>query len=109
MFRPPQTFRDNLRPPPGRNHLQWYGLTLRKFTETGFAITNIAKSFLIVVGIALNNVENATIMFVSYIVFSTWLGYVWHLWGFVEIENELSNRFNLFTREMRDMRKQIEK
>src|SRR3990167_9908029 len=95
--------------PDGVGIVKWYFLLARRFFDTGLAITNYAKYVIAIFGFTSNDVEKTMFIAFGYGIFCFFLGWAWYYWKFVEIDNEISNRFNLFTREMRDMRKQIEK
>lgn len=109
IVKPPQSFRDNLRPPVGVSRFKWYFLILKKFFDTGLAVTNYAKYVIAIFGFTSNNVKLTMMIAGGYSIFCLWLGYVWYLWQLTELENEIGNRFNWFIQEVRDMKKHIEK
>ena len=109
IVRPPQTFRDKLRPPPNVNLLVWYILIVKRFFDVGLAQTNLFKYALASIGFARQSVEETIWLFTGYGFFCIGLGFYLHLWGIVETEIEISNRFNDFIEEMRNMKKNIEK
>lgn len=109
MVNPPQEFRDRLRPPANENKWKWYLLTLKRFFDTGLAITNYLKYIIAIFGFTSNDVRTTMLLAGGYSIFCVILGYWWFIYGLVELENEIGNRFNFFIQEMRDMKKKVEK
>ena len=89
-------------PPAGVSHMKFKFLLWKRYFETGYSLTNYVKYLIALFGLSSLNVRSTMILGVVYAVVCFILGYYWYKKQFIEIDNEISNRFNLFMREMRE-------
>lgn len=89
--------------PPSEKDRRKYKILLHKrYFDTGYNLTNYIKYIIALFGISSLNIQLTLILGFIYAVFCYIIGHIWHKHRFVEVDNEISNRFNLFTREMRE-------
>ena len=89
--------------------MKYYKLCLHKgYFERGLALTNFFKYIFGLVGVTnytiSNNVNFTMILLGAYFIGCYVLGWLWFNKGFFIAEQEVSNQFNLFVKEMRKER-----
>lgn len=82
-------------------------LLWKRYFETGYGITGYLKYGIALFGISSLDVKSTLFLGLVYGILCFAIGYLWYKKRFVEVENEISNRFNLFMREMREMKDKI--
>lgn len=80
-----------------------YRLILWKsYFDQGYSLTNYVKFPLGFFALSSRNVE-LTLYFVAiYSILCFFLGYFWFKYGWVKVQQEVSNKYNLFVEEMRE-------
>ena len=73
----------------------------KRYFDTGMSVTNYLKYPLVLLGIAIPNINYIIIVSIAYAVFCYFLGWWWLNKGMTEAETEVSNRYNPFVKEMR--------
>ena len=77
----------------------------KRYFETGYSITNFFKYFIFIFGFydgfKAGNLKLTFILAFFYIIFCFFLGHYWLKYGYFEAEQEVSNRFNPFVKEVR--------
>lgn len=91
-------------PPPGVSHRKFKFLLWKRYFDTGYSLTGYVKYAIALFGISSLDVSTTLTLGFVYALVCFAIGYLWYKYKFVEADNEISNRFNLFTREMRDMK-----
>ena len=77
-------------------------LLLKRYFDVGLGLTQYFKYIVAFAGIfRIIDGFQALILVTLYLVFCFVLGFIWLKYGFYEIENEISNRFNPFQTEVR--------
>ena len=94
--------------PDGISSWKWHFLMFKRYFDTGYGITGYIKYLIALFGLSSLDVLNTLILGFVYAILCFVIGYLWYKKSFVEVDNEISNRFNLFMREMRDMKDKIE-
>ena len=94
-------------PPEGVNPLVFRLLMWKRYFDTGYNLTSYIKYAVALFGLSSLNVSATLVIAFVYGVACFIIGYLWFAFKFVEVDNEISNRFNLFTREMREMKKKV--
>ena len=89
-------------PPPGVSKLKFQFLMWKRYFDTGLSITGYLKYGIALFGISSLDVGKTIAIAVIYVPFCFVIGYLWFRWNFAELDNEISNRFNYFMREMRE-------
>lgn len=84
-------------------------LLWKRYFDTGYTITSYVKYLIALFGISSLNVKDTIFLGLVYAVACLIIGYFWFNREFAELDNEISNYYNLFTREMREMKKNVEK
>ena len=74
---------------------------LKAYFEKGYSLTNYIKYMIALFGLSYLNVKTTLIMAIIYGVSCFAIGYYWYKWDFITQEIEVSNKFNLFVKEMR--------
>ena len=74
---------------------------LKAYLDKGVGLTNYFKYFMALFALASMDVKTTLIICFIYAIFCFALGYFWYKYDFIEGENEVSNRFNPFVKEMR--------
>ena len=97
------------KPPEGVSYAKFKFLIWKRYFDTGYGLTNYIKYAIALFGISSLNVAKTLMLGMAYAILCFVAGYLWYRYQFVEADNEISNRFNLFMREMRDMREKIVK
>ena len=90
--------------------MRYYKFALHKgYFEKGLSVTNFFKYPIALIGVTnyayFNNVNITIIMVIFYFIFCYVFGWAWYNKGFVDAENEVSNQFNPFQKEMRKAHK----
>ena len=88
--------------PDGTSDLKWKFLLWRRYFETGYALTAYIKYLIALFGISSLNVSKTITIAFIYAIICFFIGFFWYKWKFAELDNEISNRFNLFVKEMRE-------
>ena len=109
FFNPPERFRKLIVRPDGVSVLKWRFIVVKKLFDQGYAQTNYIKYVIALFGLSSLDLGKTLIFASVYIPFCILIGYIYFLYQFAELETEWGNRFNFFVREMRDMRKELEK
>ena len=94
-------------PPAAVSAIKWRFTLHKQLFDTGYGLTNYFKYLIALFGISSLNVGKTLFLAILYAMFCYVVGFIWYFFGFVEVNAEVSNRFNLFTKEMRDMKKTI--
>jgi hypothetical protein len=82
--------------------MKFYKFALHKrYFDTGMGVTNYLKYPLVLLGIAIPNVKAIVYVAVIYAIACYFLGWWWLNGGMTDAENEVSNQFNPFVKEMR--------
>lgn len=97
-----------LKPPEGVSESKFRFLLWKRYFDTGYSLTNYVKYGIALFGISSLDVASTLIIGVVYGLLCFVIGWLWYKHKFVEADNEISNRFNLFMREMREMRDGID-
>lgn len=84
------------------SQLKWVLLMLKRFFETGYALTNYVKYMIALFGLSSLNVSKTMILAVIYAFFCFVIGYLWHRYNFATVESEVGNLFNPFYKEVRN-------
>ena len=101
--------RYTLTPAPGCNKVKWNLLIYKTFFERGYSQTNYIKYVIALFGLSSLDVKKTLIFAFIYVIFCFILGLLYYAFDFAEIESEIGNKFNPFTKEMRSMKDKIEK
>ena len=96
-------------PPQGVSQLRWNFLLWKRYFETGMAQTNFMKYVVAIFGVTSQDMKSTAIIGGVYVVFCFAIGYIWFKKKFAEVDNEISNRFNPFMGEMREMKDHVTK
>ena len=94
-------------PPAGISKSRWNFLLAKKQFEVGYGLTNYVKYVIALFGISSLDVSSTMLLAVGYAVACFVIGYIWFEYKFIEIDNEIGNQFNWFTKEMREMKTDI--
>lgn len=82
--------------------MKLYNLCLHKaYFEKGYSLTSYVKYLIALFGLSSLNVRLTMILGLIYALSCYLIGFVWYYFGFIEAEIEVSNRFNLFVKEVR--------
>jgi len=86
--------------------MRFYKLCLHKaYFEKGMSLTNFFKYFIALIGVTnyvlVDNVNITIFLVIFYFIFCYFLGWAWVNKGFYIAEQEVSNQFNLFQRQVR--------
>lgn len=73
----------------------------KRYFDTGMGVTNYLKYPLVLLGIAIPNVKAIIYVAIAYGIGCYFLGWWWLNGGMCDAENEVSNRFNPFVKEVR--------
>jgi len=100
---------DPFSPPPGVGIIKFKFLLWMRYFQTGYGsiFSNIFKYAIALFGLSSQDVKSTMALGFFYVIFCFAFGWWWYYFKFIEIENEISNRFNWFMREMRDMRSKV--
>ena len=74
---------------------------LKAYFERGYSLTGYLKYLIAIFGITSQDLNTTLIAAFLYGVACFFIGWAWYKYGFVIAENEVSNQFNLFQKEMR--------
>lgn len=77
-------------------------LIAKAYFDKGLGLTNYVKYLIAFFGVASLNVKSTMIIGSVYLILCYILGRLWYKFKLVETENEISNRFNPFVREVRE-------
>ena len=79
-----------------------YKFCLHKgYFEKGYALSHYIFKLIAVVGLTSNQITSTIYAIIVYTLLCYLGGCLWYRWGFIVAEQEVSNKFNLFVREMR--------
>jgi len=79
-----------------------YKLCLTKrYFDTGYSLTNYMKYFIAFFGLASRDIQTTMIIGFSWVFACFFIGWIWIKYKFIEAEQEVTNQFNLFVKEMR--------
>ena len=79
-----------------------YRLVLWKsYFDQGLGLTNYLKYVIGFFALASKDLTSTFIFVGIYLVFCLILGYCWFKYGWVQVQQEVSNNYNLFVKEMR--------
>lgn len=98
-------------PPNGVSPLKWKFLWNKRYFELGYGsfFGTILKVLIALFGVSSQEVVATMALGVAY-VFACWLfGFIWVRYQFAGAENEVNNRLNSFTKEMRTLKENYEK
>lgn len=73
----------------------------KRYFDVGFATLNYAKYLLMVLGINFPSIKFLILLGFGYGFLCYFLGWWWLNYGMLDAETEISNRYNLFVRQMR--------
>ena len=93
--------------PEGVKKSKFLFLLWKRYFETGYSITGYVKYVIALFGISSLNVAITMSLGVIYAILCFVVGWWWFRYGFMEVDNEISNRFNGFVHEMRAMKESI--
>lgn len=99
---------DPFKKPDGISILKWRFLLGKRYFETGYGLTNYVKYVIALFGLSSLDIGKTMALGLVYAVACFVIGYYWYKKHFIEADNEVSNRFNLFMREMREMKEKVE-
>ena len=74
----------------------------KTYFDTGFSITSYVKYLIAIFGISSLQWKLAIGLFVSYGILCIFIGWIWIKFGFFDAQNEVSNQFNPFVKEVRE-------
>ena len=74
----------------------------RAYFEKGLQLTNYVKYFIAFFGLASRDVSTTLIIGLIYAIMCYFIGFLWLKYGFFEAEQEVSNKNNLFVKELRN-------
>lgn len=94
--------------PPNVSVTTFRFLLWKRYFDTGYGLTNYIKYAIALFGISSLDVRATLMIGLLYGIACVAIGWWWYRFQFVEIDNEISNRFNFFMREMREMRQKLE-
>lgn len=83
------------------SNLKWVILMFKRFFDTGYSLTNYIKYIIALFGLSSLNVSKTMFLAVLYALLCFIIGYIWHRYRFADVEAEIGNQFNPFTKEMR--------
>ena len=82
--------------------MRFYKFALIKaYFDKGYGTTSYFKYAIALFGLASLQTLTTLIIFFFYGISCFFIGWLWYKYGFAEAEQEVSNRFNLFVKEMR--------
>lgn len=99
--------KDLFKPPQGVRKIKFYFLLWKRYFEMGYNITGYVKYAIALFGISSLNLVVTMVLGALYGGLCFLVGYLWFRYGFMEADNEISNRFNGFVQEMRDMKDKV--
>ena len=94
--------------PEGVSEWKWRFLLYKRYFDVGYGITSYVKYFIAFFGLSSLNVGKTLLLGLLYAVLCSVVGYFWFRGDFAEVDQEIGNRFNLFVREMRDLKDKIQ-
>jgi hypothetical protein len=74
----------------------------KAYFEKGYSLTNYVKYVIALFGLTSLNLKLTMIFAGIYALSCFVIGWAWYHYGLIYAEMEVSNRFNLFVKEMRD-------
>ena len=83
--------------------LRFKFILCKRYFDQGYGMTSYLKYIIALFGISSLDVKSTLIMGFAYAIFCFMVGFLWFKFGFFEIDTEISNRFNRFVREMREI------
>ena len=82
--------------------MKYYKIALHKrYIDTGQGITGYAKYILVLLGVAIPNVNYILLVGFLYFLASYFIGWWWLNFGMFDAEAEVNNQFNPFVKEVR--------
>lgn len=76
-------------------------LLIKKWFDTGFGLTNPFKYVLVIFGWASSDVRSTIILSAIWVLLCFVIGWAWLRFGWLLVEQEIMNRYNLFVKQMR--------
>ena len=76
---------------------------LKRYFDTGYSVTSYIKYMIAFFGLASADLKATLIIGVAYGIFCFIFGYLWIKYNWYTAEQEVSNQYNLFVKEMREM------
>jgi len=75
---------------------------LKSYFDKGLGLTNYVKYFIAFFAMASLDVKLTLYLGIIYAILCFFLGWWWFNSNFIEAENEIGNKYNLFVKEMRE-------
>ena len=97
-----------LDPPEGISITKFRLMLWKRYFDTGYGLTSYLKYVVALFGISTLNVEGTMILAFIYAFLCFIAGYLWFRFRLVDIDQEITNRFNGFVREMREFKEKVE-
>lgn len=96
--------------PPIKVKAWKYKLALwRRYFDTGLTLTSYLKYLVALFGIATLNLKDTMVLGIIYGIGCFVVGWAWFKYGWMTIDLEIGNQFNVFVGEMRDFKKDLDK
>lgn len=73
----------------------------KRYFDQGFGVLNYVKYPLVLLGVAIPDAKSIIFISILYGLFCYVLGWWWLNYGMCDAENEITNRFNPFVKEVR--------
>lgn len=93
---------DPFSPPDGMSPWKFRLLMWRRYFEQGLSITSYLKYMVAFFGVSSQDVRATMFLGIGYAIGCFALGYWWYRYGWIDMDTEIGNRFNLFVKEMRE-------
>ena len=90
------------------SRIKWAFLMAKRSFETGYSLTNYIKYLIALFGLSSLNVSKTMTLALIYAMFCFLIGWLWYKYRFADVESEISNVFNPFIGEMREMKNNVE-
>jgi hypothetical protein len=88
---------------------KYFILYHKKLFDIGFGLSSYLKWFVVYFGVASRDVKSTLILGFIFGIFCYALGYSWVKYKFVMIDNEISNSFNPFVKDVKQSLKHLSK
>lgn len=76
-------------------------LLLKTYFDTGLGLTNYIKYFIAFFALASKDIFWTIFFGLAYALSCFIIGFIWYHYKWIEVQNEVSNRYNPFVKEMR--------
>lgn len=76
-------------------------LMFKRYFEQGYGLTNYLKYLIAFFGLASSNLKLTLALGILYVPVCFLLGWYWYNHGWIILDTEISNQFNLFCKEVR--------